>query len=48
MTLKRLLVLVQILGATKGIQLEAFIANVLVSLLWAGACVGSVPNLWNE
>ena len=37
--LKGLLALVQILGATKGIQFEAFIANVLVPLLWAGACV---------
>jgi transposase len=37
--LKGLLALVQIVGATKGIQFEAFIANVLVPRLWAGACV---------
>lgn len=38
-SLKGLLALVQILGATKGIQFEAFIANILVPLLWVGAYV---------
>lgn len=37
--LKGLLALVQILGATQGIQFEAFIANVLVPVLWVGAYV---------
>ena len=37
--LKGLLALVQIVGATKGIQFEAFIANVLVPMLWVGAYV---------
>lgn len=37
--LKGLLALVQILGSTKGIQFEAFIANVLVPVLWDGAYV---------
>ena len=34
--LKGLLALVQVVGATKGIQFEAFIANVLVPHLWTG------------
>lgn len=37
--LKGLLALVQIVGSTKGIQFEAFIANVLVPVLWNGAYV---------
>ncbi|GCL48329.1 transposase [Microcystis aeruginosa NIES-3806] len=37
--LKGLLALVQIVGSTKGIQFEAFIASVLVPLLWDGAYV---------
>lgn len=37
MTLKGLLALVQIVGSTQGIQFEAFIARVLVPLLWDGA-----------
>ncbi len=37
--LKGLLTLVQVVGATKGIQLEAFIANILVPLLWTGSYV---------
>ena len=39
LALKGLLALVQILGATKGIQFEAFIANVLVPILWKGVYV---------
>ena len=37
--LKGLLALVQVVGATKGIQFEAFIANVLVPHLWTGSNV---------
>ncbi len=37
--LKGLLALVQIVGAMKGIQFEAFIASVLVPVLWDGAHV---------
>ena len=37
--LKGLLALVQVVGATKGIQFEAFIANILVPLLWSGSHV---------
>ncbi|MBD2652965.1 transposase [Synechocystis sp. FACHB-383] len=39
LALKGLLALVQVLGATKGIQFEAFIANILVPVLWKGAYV---------
>lgn len=38
-SLKGVLTLIQLLGATQGIQFEAFIANVLLPLLWSGAYV---------
>jgi transposase len=37
--LKGLLVVIELLGATQAIQFEAFIANILVPLLWSGAYV---------
>ena len=37
--LKGLLVVTELLGATQAIQFEAFIANMLVPLLWSGASV---------
>lgn len=37
--LKGLLVVTELLGATQAIQFEAFIANILVPLLWSGAYV---------
>jgi len=37
--LKGLLVVTELLGATQAIQFEAFIANILVPLLWSGASV---------
>lgn len=36
-SLKGVLTLIQLLGATQGIQFEAFIANVLLPLIWPGA-----------
>ena len=38
-SLKGVLTLIQLLGATQGIQFEAFIANVLLPLIWPGAYV---------